>query len=50
MLRKNVVKVLSKLDPAVRLGAKQAALKKSGLLPAAFAMRGANAKSLKKPR
>jgi hypothetical protein len=50
MLRKKVVKGLSKLDPAVKLGAKQVAQGKPGLLAAAFATRGGNSKAPKKPR
>lgn len=48
MFKEKVTEALSKCGPAVRHGAKQAAQGKSGILPAAFAKKGRDAKAEKK--
>lgn len=48
MLRKKAVDVLSKIGPAVKRGAGQAAKGQSGLFPAAFAKNGRDTQAVKK--
>lgn len=50
MFKDKLTQGLSKIRPVVKLGAKQAAQGKSGLLAAAFAKNGRDAKATKKPR